>query len=135
MIVRAAAGVAERSSQTMVTAKLGQARPHQAGVPTFIVEVSVSSNEKNGATRREVFKTGILGAVGAVAATAILTMPAQAKMAQKAAMYQPKPHGSQSCKNCGRFIAGKPATADGTCTIVDGAVSPQGWCAMYVPKA
>jgi hypothetical protein len=99
------------------------------------VEVSVSSNDKTSTTRREVFKTGVLAAVGAVAAATILTAPAEAKMAQKAAMYQPKPHGNQSCKNCGRFVAGKTATADGTCTIVDGAVSPQGWCAMYVPKA
>lgn len=92
------------------------------------------SNDKTGTTRREIFKTGVLAVVGAVAAAAVLSQPAQAKMAQKAAMYQPKPHGSQACKNCGRFIAGKTPAADGTCVIVDGAVSPQGWCAMYVPK-
>lgn len=94
----------------------------------------MSNNDDSGKTRRDIFKTGALVAVGAIAATTLFTTAAQAKMNQKAAMYQPKPHGNQSCDNCGRFVAGKPATADGTCTIVDGAVSPQGWCAMYVPK-
>lgn len=95
----------------------------------------MSSNEKIGTTRREIFKTGVLAAVGAVAATAVFTTPAQAKMAQKAAMYQPKPHGSQDCLNCARFKPGNTPAADGTCVIVDGNVSPKGWCAMYVPKA
>ena len=92
-------------------------------------------NSHNGATRREIFKSGVLAAVGAVAATAVFTTPAQAKMAQKAAMYQPKPHGAQACQNCSRFTPGKTPAADGTCMIVDGNVSPHGWCAMYVPKA
>ncbi len=94
----------------------------------------MNGNDKTGSTRREIFKTGVLAAVGAVAATAVFSQPAQAKMAQKAAMYQPKPHAGQDCLNCSRFIAGNAPAADGTCSIVDGAVSPQGWCAMYVPK-
>lgn len=94
----------------------------------------MSGNSKSGTTRREVFKTGLIAAAGTLAATTLLVQPAQAKMAQKAVMYQGKPQGAQSCANCARFVPNKAPGADGTCTIVDGNISPQGWCAMYVPK-
>lgn len=94
----------------------------------------MSGNNKTGATRREIFKTGFIAAASTLAATTILVQPAQAKMAQKAVMYQGKPQGSQACAKCARFVPSKTPGADGTCTIVDGNVSPQGWCAMYVPK-
>lgn len=92
------------------------------------------SNE-NGTTRRQIFKTGALLTVGAVAAGTIFATPAQAKMAQKTASYQPTPHAGQTCLKCSRFVENKPATDDGTCTIIDGAISPQGWCALFTPKA
>ncbi len=89
----------------------------------------------NETTRRQIFKSGALLTVGAVAAGALLTTPAQAKMAQKAAGYQASPHAGQMCSKCSRFVAGKKPGAAGTCAIVDGAISPQGWCALYTPKA
>ncbi|MDE2183560.1 MAG: high-potential iron-sulfur protein [Alphaproteobacteria bacterium] len=86
-------------------------------------------------TRREVFQKGLLIAAGAVAASAALAVPAQAKVSQRASMYQDKPHAGLTCAKCARFVPGKGETDAGSCLVVDGSISPQGWCAMYVPKA
>jgi len=48
--------------------------------------------------------------------------------------YQDKPNGSKKCSNCTFFIAGKSATADGTCKIVDGSISPNGYCIAWSAK-
>ena|SRR5579862_677358 len=53
---------------------------------------------------------------------------AQAKAAQKVVAYQATPHGTQECDNCRQFVA------PNACKVVDGDVSPQGWCKVYVKK-
>ncbi len=56
-------------------------------------------------------------------------LPAEAKMTQKAAGYQDAPKGDQSCSNCSLFSA--PAS----CSLVDGAINPQGWCRFHQNKS
>lgn len=86
-------------------------------------------------SRRELFKKGAIAAVGlAVAGVALSAESAAAKMSQQGAMYQPKPHANQKCSGCARFKPGATATADGSCAIVDGKISPNGWCVMFTPK-
>jgi len=51
------------------------------------------------------------------------------KMEQKAVQYQDKPKGSQQCDKCSLF---QPPNA---CKSVQGTISPQGWCAIFTPKA
>ena len=86
-------------------------------------------------SRRELFKKGAVAAVGvAVAGVALSVESAAAKMTQAGAMYQPKPHGNQKCSVCARFTPGPTPTADGTCAVVDGKISPDGWCVMFTPK-
>jgi hypothetical protein len=110
-------------------------RPAAFGLRGQDLEIVVRDQKDLGPSRRELFRKGAAAAAGlAVAGVAFGATPAAAKMSQKAVMYQPKPQGAQSCAKCTRFVPGKPATADGTCTIVDGNISPQGWCAMYVAK-
>lgn len=53
---------------------------------------------------------------------------AAAKMTQKAALYQDKPKDGAKCATCTHFQA--PAS----CQIVAGAISPNGWCQMYIKK-
>jgi hypothetical protein len=48
--------------------------------------------------------------------------------------YQEKPNGKQECSGCALFTPGKTAKADGTCKIVHGAISPEGWCSAFSPK-
>ena len=57
-------------------------------------------------------------------------MPAEAKMAQKAAGYQETPaKDGSNCANCALF------KAPSSCTLVDGTVSPNGWCRFYSKKS
>lgn len=53
-----------------------------------------------------------------------------AKMAKAAAQYQPQPKGEQKCAVCLHFIA-----ASNTCQLVEGPISPDGWCMLWVKKA
>ena len=45
--------------------------------------------------------------------------------------YQSTPKGNQKCSACALFVPGKTATADGTCKVITGAISPNGWCTAF----
>jgi hypothetical protein len=53
---------------------------------------------------------------------------AQAKLSQKDALYQDQPKGDQSCNACQHF---QPPSS---CQVVQGTISPQGWCQLFVKK-
>jgi len=53
---------------------------------------------------------------------------AQAKLAKTDVDYQGQPKGNQRCDNCINF------EAPSGCKVVEGQVSPQGWCKAYAPK-
>jgi hypothetical protein len=53
---------------------------------------------------------------------------AQARISQKTVNYQTTPKGNARCDGC---IQWQPPAA---CKIVDGAISPSGWCSVYAPK-
>lgn len=60
---------------------------------------------------------------------------ADASKAQKSAMhYQSTPNGSMQCSGCKFFIPGSDPKGDGTCQVVDGAISPNGYCMAYSAK-
>jgi hypothetical protein len=63
------------------------------------------------------------------------TAPARAKGSQAQFKYQAKPNGSKKCSNCTFYFAGKTPTADGSCKIVEGTISPNGYCIAYSPKS
>jgi hypothetical protein len=68
---------------------------------------------------------------GALGTAAIAQAPKGSKTQFK---YQTTPKGSAQCSNCSFFIAGKTPTANGTCKIVQGDISPKGWCMAYSKK-
>jgi hypothetical protein len=84
-------------------------------------------------SRRELIRAGAAAVGGAALISAsVMATPAQAqsaKVSQLTAGYQNHPSSGQSCSNCGFF---KPATS---CTIVDGSVTPTGWCKLYQKKS
>ena len=87
-------------------------------------------------SRRRLFRQGAVIAGGAALGGLMLTAkaPAQAGAVSKTtAQYQDKPHGSQQCGTCQQFIPGK--SSSGTCKIVQGEVSAQGWCKFFTPKS
>jgi hypothetical protein len=49
--------------------------------------------------------------------------------------YQDSPNGKKQCSGCTFFIAGKTPSANGTCKIVQGDISPKGYCTLYSPKS
>lgn len=50
------------------------------------------------------------------------------KMNKTQAKYQDKPKGDQKCANCMHFIA------PNTCMVVEGNISPDAWCSLWVKK-
>jgi hypothetical protein len=76
-------------------------------------------------SRREAL---LKAAIFAGAATLAVTTGAEAKVAQKAAGYQDTPQDGKQCSGCAHF------TAPGSCNIVDGTISPTGWCKLYSAK-
>jgi hypothetical protein len=61
-------------------------------------------------------------------------LPAQAKGSKAQFKYQTTPNSGHQCSQCTFFTAGSSATANGTCKIVDGAISPKGWCTAFSAK-
>jgi high potential iron-sulfur protein len=87
-----------------------------------------SQNQANGLSRRTTLIRSIAYAAGAVVSL-LPVREAAAKMAQTAVSYQATPKGDQQCGNCSLF---QPPSA---CTLVDGTISPTGWCKFWVKKA
>lgn len=86
------------------------------------------SPAKDGVTRRDFLHVAAVGG-GAMLGAGLLASPAIAsKMSPKAMQYRPTPNGNQRCDNCANF------QAPGACKLVDGAISPAGWCILYNPK-
>ena len=81
-------------------------------------------------TRRAVLKaTLVVGSVSlAAGAAAADERVAQQKIAQKIVQYQDHPKNKAQCDNCTNFVA------PNACKIVDGTISPEGWCVAYAPK-
>jgi hypothetical protein len=70
-----------------------------------------------------------VAAVGSVPVLAMSVDLAWAKMAKTAVAYQDTPHGDQKCSNCKLF---EPPSS---CKSVEGTISPEGWCKIWVKKA
>jgi len=73
----------------------------------------------------------LMAAGGALLGTTLAagTAGAANKLAQKTVNYQDKPRGKAQCNNCSQWQS--PAA----CKLVDGSISPSGWCSVYAPKS
>lgn len=52
---------------------------------------------------------------------------------QASVSYQTSPSGGQQCSGCKNFIPGASASANGTCKVVAGDISPAGYCVAFEP--
>ena len=78
---------------------------------------------------RRVVLTGAALALGAPAAVTVVSqVTAQEKISQADAKYQGTPKGDQRCDGCILF---QPPNA---CKVVQGEISPSGWCQLFVKK-
>jgi hypothetical protein len=84
-------------------------------------------------SRREAL-SGIITLPAMAAFLGSATSIAEAKGSKAQFKYQTHPNGKNKCADCRFFHAGKSASAMGTCTIVAGAISPNGWCTAFSAK-
>lgn len=52
------------------------------------------------------------------------------KVAQTTVQYQAQPKDGQKCADCLHFVA-----ESNTCKLVEGQISPEGWCTLWAKKA
>ncbi len=91
------------------------------------VNLGTDVKQASGVSRRKVLQ-GAAIAAGGVAMLVAAAVPAEAKMAQAAAGYQDTPKNGAACSTCALF------KAPSSCTLVDGTISPNGWCRFYAKK-
>ena len=60
---------------------------------------------------------------------------AQSKATQASMQYQNSPKGSMHCALCRFFIPAHDANANGSCQIVEGSISPNGYCIAFAAKS
>ncbi|MGQ0620114.1 MAG: high-potential iron-sulfur protein [Panacagrimonas sp.] len=82
------------------------------------------NSPKSTFSRRALLKAGL----GAIAVSVVGTASAQ-KMAPNLVMYQAQPKDGHQCDQCVQWVA-----PDG-CKVVEGKISPKGWCAAFAPAA
>lgn len=74
-------------------------------------------------------RTVLIAAAGAVPVLALMSGAAEAKTPQAAVKYQPDPKDGHQCDGCNFWVA------PNACKVVDGDISPTGWCLLWVKKA
>lgn len=92
----------------------------------------MSKTENDGGLSRRKLLRGATVLAGGAALVAGSLAPAAAqsgKMSQQAASYQNGPKSGQKCLDCSFFV--QPSS----CKLVDGTISPVGWCKFFAKKA
>ena len=85
--------------------------------------------------RRSLLKRAALLVAGLATASLMQTIASAAEKLQKAAVnYQEKPKNGKDCDDCMHFVVGATPDAMGTCKVVDGAISPHGYCSAFTPN-
>ena len=79
-------------------------------------------------------------AVGALPALLALPLPGRSTQARAGSArkedfhYQDQPNDGKHCANCTAFIAPAAGQQSGSCSIVAGPVSPNGWCMAFTQR-
>ena len=86
-------------------------------------------------SRRTFLKnTTLLAGIAAIPVAIISKEAFAAKMAKATMQYQDHPKDNFHCSKCMQFIPGKTTAANGTCKLIEGSISPDGWCLAFAPK-
>ena len=96
----------------------------------------MDDQEKSGISRRHfLLRSG--AALMGLAALPLLTRTAvaQGKMSKQVAAYQDMPKNGEECSTCRFFIPPQGGAKTGTCQIVEGDISPTGYCKFYAKKS
>jgi hypothetical protein len=74
-------------------------------------------------------KAGILAAFVALEAAITRRAHAAASIPKKLADYRPQPMNGHECAGCCMFVPDQSGHA--RCTMIEGAISPHGWCKYW----
>ncbi|HET7588106.1 MAG TPA: high-potential iron-sulfur protein [Gammaproteobacteria bacterium] len=88
-------------------------------------------------SRRTFIKSAVLAA-GAAAIPGMMFgggARAASKLPQSAVQYQDHPRNGKQCSECMQFVSGGGPGAMGSCKVVQGKISPKGYCVAFVPKS
>jgi High potential iron-sulfur protein len=91
------------------------------------------TDDKPKSSRREALKRacGVIGALAAAPMVPAAEKPAVPKGLKKRSResvgYRDFPYENRSCAKCMLYLG------DGECAIIDGKVSPDGWCNQWIP--
>lgn len=83
---------------------------------------------------RRSFIEGVVVVPALAAAWAARARADSSKASQASMRYQSTPNGNMHCSLCKFFISGQDAQSSGTCQIVDGSISPNGYCIGFTQK-
>ena len=89
----------------------------------------IRTSQRRALSRRTAVIQSVACAAAAATGSLLSIKEAAAKMAQKTAEYQDAPKGDQKCSNCSLF------QDPNACTLVEGEISPAGWCKFWVKKS
>jgi len=81
------------------------------------------------ATRRAFVARIVLSGAAVLGAGAAARQALAAKMPKNVAQYQDTPKNGEKCVDCVHFVEG------GQCKLVEGEISPEGWCTLFSAKA
>lgn len=97
----------------------------------------MTDTKRNQLSRRSLLKIGAAALTGAVMLPILGMQHASAatKASKQAMQYQDHPKDGKKCVNCTQFVPGKSKDAMGTCKVVEGEISPEGWCIAFAPKS
>jgi hypothetical protein len=84
--------------------------------------------DRRAISRRTLLAGTKLGLGAAIAAKMVSPAGAQPSFSQADAKYQTMPKDDQRCGLCGSFVA------PNACQLVQGTISPAGWCQLFSPK-
>jgi hypothetical protein len=105
------------------------------GLPTKDENMDVKSAGLQ--ARRSLMKKAVMFIAGMSALPLLEIMRnarAEGKLAKADVKYQDRPNAGKDCDDCLQFIPGASADASGTCKVVEGVISPHGYCAAFTRK-
>ena len=77
----------------------------------------------------------IVGVAVLIVTTVGASSRATAKVGKGEFMYQEHPHEGRSCAQCKYFAPDSANPSIGSCEIVDGTISRDGWCVAFASRA
>jgi hypothetical protein len=88
----------------------------------------------NQARRTLLMRSAEMAGLVALAAVTGRSTTATAKATKGDFMYQDHQHDGKNCGQCKFFSPRDPSTNIGSCLVIEGTVSREGWCAAFVLK-